>query len=174
VETTVRAATPADAEAIARIHVGSWRDAYTGLVPDGLLAALSVERRTTMWTNAIARAAEEESEERVWVAERDGIVIGFASTGPTGDDDAPPGTAEIFTIYVEPDVVGTGAGRALFVHANDDFRRRGFRQASLWVLASNERTRRFYEAGGWRPDGSVKAEAFGDWSLDVARYRVSL
>jgi ribosomal protein S18 acetylase RimI-like enzyme len=94
--------------------------------------------------------------------------------GPTTDDDAVEATAEIFTIYIEPDAVGTGAGRALFVHATDDFRRRGFAHATLWVLASNTRTRRFYEAGGWRFDGSTKSELFGEWPLDLARYRISL
>ncbi len=172
-DTTVRAAVPEDAGAIAAIHVGSWRDAYRGLVPDALLAALSVERRTAFWRDEIIRADADGSGFRVWVAERGRTLIGFASTGPTGDDDAPPGTPEIFTIYVDPANVGTGAGRALFVHATEDFRRRGFPRASLWVLASNERTRRFYEAGGWRADGSVKTETFGEWPLEVARYTIT-
>jgi len=135
---------------------------------------LSVERGTAIWRDDIARAEQEGSESRVWVAARGGTVVGFAGTGPTGDDDLPPRTAEIFTIYVDPSAIGTGAGRALFVHATDDFRRRGFRQASLWVLASNEPTRRFYEAGGWQADGSIKTHTFGEWPLEVARYRVSL
>ena len=29
----------------------------------------------------------------------------------------------------------------------------GFDQVTLWVLDSNARARRFYEAGGWRADG---------------------
>ena len=153
--------------------MASWRSAYDGLVANELLDSMSVERGTGVWDSEIGRAAQDGSEFRVWVAERDGAVIGFASTGPSGDDDAPPGTAEIFTIYVDPGAVGTGAGRALFVQATDDFRRRGFRGASLWVLGSNEPTRRFYEAGGWRADGAVKTATFRDWPLEVARYTIS-
>jgi hypothetical protein len=42
---TVRAATLADAEGIARVHVDAWRWAYRGDVPDAFLAALSVAER---------------------------------------------------------------------------------------------------------------------------------
>ena len=46
---TIRAATPADARAIAEVHVASWRVGYRGLVPDEVLAAHSVEKRTEQW-----------------------------------------------------------------------------------------------------------------------------
>jgi hypothetical protein len=37
----------------------------------------------------------------------------------------------------------------------------GYREAILWVLAGNERARRFYEAAGWTLDGAQKTEHIG-------------
>ena len=41
---SVRPARPADAEAIARVYVETWRAAYVGLLPDRVLLDLSLER----------------------------------------------------------------------------------------------------------------------------------
>ncbi len=171
--TTVRPATGGDAGDIAAIHVGSWRAAYRGMVPDALLESLSIERLTGRWRQDIA-SLEAGSEARVWVAERDGRLVGFASTGSSRDEDATDQTAQLITLYVHPDAMGGGAGQALLDHATDDLRTRGYAEATLWVLASNNRTRRFYERSGWRHDGTVKTEPFGEWPLEVARYRIPL
>jgi hypothetical protein len=42
------------------------------------------------------------------------------------------------------------------------------------VLDTNERTRRFYEAAGWRPDGETKVEPWGTFDLSEVRYRIDL
>lgn len=47
--TSIRGATVADAEGIAHIHVASWRSTYRGIMPDALLAGLSMERRAANW-----------------------------------------------------------------------------------------------------------------------------
>ncbi len=44
-----RPANVADADAIGALHVAAWRETYTGILPDEMLAALSVEARRTMW-----------------------------------------------------------------------------------------------------------------------------
>lgn len=167
----VREASEADARAIAEIHVADWRFAYKGMVPDGLLDSLSVERREDMWRRGFARASPRRA---VFVAERAGEVIGFVDCGPSGDDDATPGTGEVYAIYLEPSVIGTGVGRALFARGMDHLRESGFRRATLWVLADNARTRRFYEIAGWSPDGIEKTEEWGGFPLREARYRIEL
>jgi GNAT superfamily N-acetyltransferase len=57
-------------------------------------------------------------------------------------------------LYVHPEAIGTGIGRALFAHVQA-LRPRGF---GFWVFQQNERARRFYEA-----HGAVAVE-FGDGS----------
>jgi len=167
----IRGARPDDAPAIAEIHVRGWRWAYPGLVPDELLDSLSVERRERHWRDGLS---EPGTRLRIWLAEREGRVVGFVATGPSQDADAAPGTAEVYAIYLEPDAVGTGVGRRLFAHAVDDLRARGYPAATLWVLESNSRTRRFYEIGGWRPDGTMKTEPWAGFDIQEVRYRIEL
>jgi ribosomal protein S18 acetylase RimI-like enzyme len=66
--------------------------------------------------------------------------------------------AELYAIYLDQAVVGRGIGRALLAQALADLRRRGYQSAMLWVLATNARARRFYEAAGWRADGVTRTE----------------
>jgi hypothetical protein len=50
----------------------------------------------------------------------------------------------------------------------------GFEDATLWVLDTNVRTRRFYEAAAWTVDGREKTDQIGDITLREVRYRTSL
>jgi RimJ/RimL family protein N-acetyltransferase len=162
----VRLATTADAEAIAVVHVDSWRAAYRGIVPDSVLDRLSVERRAAVWRETIKRPGDE----RVWVVERDRRVIGFAATSPARDDDVAAGTGEVAAIYLDPAAWSTGLGRQLFGAAVDDLGRRKFGPLVLWVLTANRRARRFYEAAGWRPDGTTRMLDFDGTPIEEIRY----
>ena len=167
----IRPARPEDAPAIAGVHVRAWQAAYRDLLPDDALAALSIEDRAERWRSWLHEPAPGG---RVWVAEEDHRVVGFSSTGPTRDPTAPRGTAEVFTIYLEPDVVATGRGRELFAHAVDDLRESGYISAELWVLSANDRARRFYERAGWRTDGEERVESMYEIELRETRYRIEL
>jgi hypothetical protein len=50
----------------------------------------------------------------------------------------------------------------------------GFTAATLWVLESNARARRFYEACGWSADGTAKVDDSRGFPLSEVRYRRSL
>jgi len=162
----IRPATEADVPAVAEIHVEDWRWAYRGLVPRELLDSLSVERRAEMWSRGLAR---KRPGWELFVADRAGTVIGFVGCGPCGDEDAGVRTGEVYAIYLRPDVVGMGVGRALFSRAMEHLWEFGFHRATLWVLADNARTRRFYEIAGWKPDGTEKVEDWGGFPLREAR-----
>lgn len=167
----IREAVLSDARPIAEIHVRAWQAAYRGQLPDEFLDRLSAEDRLEQheWTIRNPRETW-----RLWVAEDDGAPIGFAVTGPSEDADADERTGELYAIYLEPDRVGTGAGRALFGHAVEDLRARGFRSATLWVLETNERARRFYEIAGWTTDGTTANERIDCAMLPTVRYRTAL
>jgi GNAT superfamily N-acetyltransferase len=170
---TIRLAAVADAEALATLHIQSWQWAYRGQISDAYLDALP----ETLPRRIESRRAELERmspESRWWLAERAGRLVGFAATGPSRDDDAVPTTGEVRAIYLAEKAAGQGIGRALFAHAVDDLRQRGFRAATLWVLASNTRARRFYAAAGWAPDGAEKTEERLGVVLHEVRYRVAL
>jgi GNAT superfamily N-acetyltransferase len=170
---TIRLATPADAAVLATIHVHSWQWAYQGQVPDAYLKHLG----QTLSERIEARRIQLERlplEYRYWVAEHAGKPVGFATTRPSEDADAVPLTAEVLALYLDPGAVGQGIGKALFAHAVADFRQRGFRQATLWVLESNARAHRFYEMAGWTPDGARKSEERPGFFLHEVRYRTQL
>jgi GNAT superfamily N-acetyltransferase len=167
----VRAARPADARPVAEVHVASWRHAYRGLLPDEYLERLSVDDREAMWFGAFA---DPEPKSGVFVAEVDGRIVGFASFGPSRDEDVPDGTGEVPAIYVEPAALGTGMGRELFEAATLALRRAGFAKATLWVLEANALARRFYEKAGWAWDGSVGTHMFDCANEPVVRYAIDI
>ena len=164
---TVRDATPADAEAIARVHVAAWQEGYRHVFGAERLATLSVAERAERWREILSRGGEA----RTIVAERGGSVVGFAGVGPTRDAiaDVPPG--ELYAIYVDPTDWGGGAGRALLAAAVDALRAARYSEACLWVLEDNPRARRFYEREGWQPDGARRhGEHLGVPTVEI-RYR---
>jgi GNAT superfamily N-acetyltransferase len=167
----IRPARPADAEAVAQVHVASWRHAYRGLIPDDYLDRLSVEDREAMWRGAFA---DPDPRSGAFVAEQDGRVVGFAAFGPSRDDDAREGTGEVPAIYLDPAVVGSGIGRALFAEANAALREVGFTSATLWVLEANAPARRFYEKAGWTWDGGLSTHMFDRANEPVVRYATEL
>jgi ribosomal protein S18 acetylase RimI-like enzyme len=167
----IRRAGPEDALDIATMHVRAWRAAYRGIVPDDVLAEQSAERRAT---DLRSRLEAEGSEEGTLVAERDGAVVGFVTAGPSRDPFAEPGAGEVYAIYVDPDMWGRGIGSSLLARATEDLQARRHTSATLWVLAANDRARRFYETHGWETDRSTKLYRAGEIELEEVRYRTGL
>ena len=99
-----------------------------------------------------------------------GSIVGFVSAGPTRDDDTPSSRGELGAIYLEEHVVGRGVGRGLLDRAVEGMRSAGFTRASLWVLDSNERARRFYERAGWVWDGTYSLHQVQCSNLPIVRY----
>ncbi len=154
----IREATPDDARAIAEVHVASWRWAYRDDLPADVPGRAHGGRPGAR-VERVAHARRCDAGTLVAVP-RTASSSGFCSFGPSRDDDADGRTAEVLTIYLLEDVVGRGIGRELFASANDRLRELGYRRATLWVMASNERSRRFYERAGWSWDGTTSAHRF--------------
>ncbi|WP_069385236.1 GNAT family N-acetyltransferase [Cellulosimicrobium cellulans] len=163
-EVTIRPAGPADASAIARVHVASWRGAYAGIVPDEYLASLDVDQREKHWVDSLSTAGA-----RTWLADADGRTIGFATIGPCRDEDAEPGDLEIYAIYLDPETWGRGVAR--------DLMRTMLAEVppgvtvTLWVLADAERALRFYRRHGFSPDGVERRDDIGGKDLTMVRFR---
>jgi GNAT superfamily N-acetyltransferase len=162
----VRRAHPDDAEAVETIRIRGWRTAYRHVFPPDDLDGLAIDaarwrRRLSLPPPGWSTFVVEDGERRV---------VGFASVGPSRDEQGP---GELYAIYVDPDAWSTGAGRELMARAEEQLRRE-YDVAYLWVLEDNPRARTFYERAGWAPDGSRKAEErFGVRAPEV-RYRKEL
>lgn len=168
VDAIIRRATAADAEAIADVHARSWQAAYAELLPAEIIAEMvaGTARRVARLHGQLGGP----STVRIWVADRADEIVGFAMVGPTTEPDMPAGTGEVHAIYLAREAWDVGIGRALMARAVQDLADKGFERAVLWVLSSNARARRFYEAAGWRPDGTVKVEERAGSSMDEVRY----
>lgn len=77
---------------------------------------------------------------RVWVAQRKGRIVGTVGITPEGD-----GEAELDRMFVEPDAIGSGVGRALMRRAVKESRAAGVRK--LMILA-DPHAALFYERCG--------------------------
>ena len=168
---TVRLASAADADAIGRVQVESWRAAYAGLLPDEAVAGFDVASRRQLWREWLSGPPRPRS--ATFVVEDAGEVVGFAGIGPSRDPDGGE-QAELYTIYLLPSCWGRGVGRALMLRAEEAMRGSGFRTAVLWVLDGNERGERFYRAAGWERDGQTKVDQFQGETITEVRYRKRL
>ena len=167
----LRRAGESDARGIAEVHVRSWRQAYRGLMPDAVLDSLDVDVRERFWHREISLTNHDR---RPWLAaDSDGDVVGFVSAGPA-DNQPSSQTGEIYAIYVLAECWDRGVGRSLLQHAVRDLREHGYAEGTLWVLATNERARDFYEAASWHADGAERTETFGGAELREVRYQKAL
>jgi GNAT superfamily N-acetyltransferase len=152
------------------VHVRGWRWGYRDLLPAPFLEGLSIARRTAQWRSWLL----DPGRTHTWVAETDALApAGFVAAGPTRDPGEPPGTGEIYALYVEEAVAGAGVGAALLDRATEWLGAQGFSRATLWVLRGNSRARRFYEKAGWRPDGAEQSEQLDDAVMDEVRYAIT-
>jgi GNAT superfamily N-acetyltransferase len=142
-ELSIRLATADDAHAIADLYTEARVHAVPQMPP-------------ALHTNAEDRAYVArrlgEPEVTLWVAERDGDLLGFATCTPTFLD----------SLYVRPDLTGQGIG-SLLLDVVEATHPDGY---ELWVFVSNVGARRFYERRGLveveRTDGSGNEEKSPD------------
>ena len=160
----LRLAEPADALAVARVHIRSWQVAYRTLIPDDFLDKLRPEERAARYDFA----TRDPQKPRTMLAMEENAVLGFATTSPSRDVDLPE-HGELCALYVDPEMWGRGIGAALIAAARARLVEAGFRNALLWMLAGNIRAERFYRIDGWTPDGVRRTDASRGVVLDEVR-----
>jgi len=161
----IRIATPADAAAIAEIHVASWQATYRGIMPAPFLAGLSVGQRTKFWRDALAAGRT-----RVALALDENGVTGWVAHGPTRDTDKDRTWGEIEAIYLHPSHCGKGIGTALVDCACRALHDAGHTWVSLWAIVANRRARAFYEREGFVAENDIKTFDIDGTSIEEVRY----
>jgi GNAT superfamily N-acetyltransferase len=165
----IRDARPGDAHGIATVVVASWQATYRGLLPDRILATLSVADRERTWSQILADPPPRTA---VLLATADAAVIGFVAVGPGHDATAASETGALYAIYLRPDQLGRGIGTQLHSAAMHRLSTLGFTHATLWVLEGNEQAISFYRRKGWTADGARRVEQGPDGvELPVLRMR---
>jgi ribosomal protein S18 acetylase RimI-like enzyme len=168
---SVRLATVNDALGIAKVHVRTWQCAYKGQIPDSFLDNLSVKKRADGWEESLRNP---DPGVYAVVVESDGKIVGWCTVGVSRDDDATKETGELHGIYVDPEFIGKGVGSALMEETIKILRKDGYKEATLWVLDSNIKTRNWYESKGWKVEGKKKTEPRDGFDLHETRYVLEL
>lgn len=159
----IRPALSADAEAIARAHVASWRTTYQGIVSDEILANISVEERARNWQRQLEAP---QPDCFVYVAEQDGNILGFASGGPERSGDSLY-KGEIYALYLVKECQRQGIGQMLVEASVISLLANGIESMLIWVLRDNP-SRRFYEAVGGKFLREQEIEIRGQRLVEVA------
>jgi GNAT superfamily N-acetyltransferase len=156
---SIRAAAPDDAEAIAEIHVGAWRESYAELIPTERLQKLDVVERGRRWREIFRSAPS-----------TDGIfLLNFPGEAPTGLASCGAQRnerlkelgypAEFAALYILKRCQRRGGGRALMGAMARHLMGQGWGAASVWVFRDHAPARGFYEALG-----GVETGVEGAWT----------
>lgn len=156
----VRAATPADACALAAVHRVTWRTAYAELLPAGVLDGLDAPQVQQAWADTVEGGAT------VLIAMEGDHPVGFVVAGPApasevaAADGALPAdaahTALVSTLLVEPRWARRGHGGRLLAAAAAVLCDAGATRGIAWVPAEDPATLNFYRRAGWNPDNTVR------------------
>ena len=166
----VRRAQPSDAHAVATLQDAAWRAAYRGILPDALLDGLVLAEREARRREHFTTPTPGVTN---WVVGHE-EVVGWGAVGPPREPDVPPGTLELYALYVHPDAQGWGHGRALLEHALRHARDAGAPCVTLWVLSANRQARAFYSAAGFAVDETTPEREFDDTGAMTVRMRCEL
>ena len=170
-DVSVRVAWSADAEAIATVQVGAWRDSYAALLPAATLDALEPADFAAVWAAALDKPPD--ARYRVLVALERAVVRGFAVTGPSPDPDIDPVTGHLSELTVDPTVRGQGHGSRLLQAGADTLRSDRFDTATMWVNTADDALREFVTAAGWAADGAYRElDLHGDGAVLVKQVRL--
>lgn len=168
-EFTIREAEIDDAPAIAKVSYLTWLHAYRGILPDTELDTLNLESVTNKWVQILSLAIPRAS---TFVSINNESIIAYSRFYPSVDsDDDPDNVATIGSIYVHPDFQHQGVGRELMEEILEVIKDQGFTEATLHVLAPNERARKFYEFLNWELDLDAVIERTVEETVPKVRYR---
>jgi GNAT superfamily N-acetyltransferase len=138
-----RQPTEHDIDAISRLHVLCWQQAYEGILPEEYLKTLSVDDRAKGWRDTIGDPEVFKS-----IACVNQRIVGFVSAGPARDDAIAYGDGEIYAIYNHRDFYRRGIGRNFLARAAEFWLTRGGRSLVVLFIAANTQAELFYSSLG--------------------------
>ena len=137
------------------VHWKSWQDAYKGIVNQGYLDDLTLEK---------CEAIAFKWPDNLIVAKDGDRVIGFVGYGKYHNDEL-ENTGEIFAIYLLEEYCGQGIGYKLMQEGLAQVKE--YSKIAVWVLKDNKRAIRFYEKCGFKADGREEEITLGTAVVEI-------
>ncbi|MEQ4520534.1 GNAT family N-acetyltransferase [Pseudarthrobacter sp. B907] len=161
---TLREPTLPDAPLIAELHVATWREAYSHLLPEGFFTAEYVQGRHLMWNQILENPRPDWT---IRIAEHNAQIIGFGVAGPSygAEGQDLPRDRQLFSLYVSAEHYGTGVGQGLLDASVGDA------AAMLWVAKDNPRAIAFYRRNGFAFDGTEQIDPGAPRIVDARMVR---
>lgn len=158
----IRAASSADAPALASVHLDTILIAYADLIPP------DEPRPTNQSLVEEWESLFHDSTSKAFLAEENGQPVGTVAI--RSDPDVAD-CGQLRRLYVVPDRWNHGVGSALHDRAVAALQNHGFQRVGLWVLEANAQARHFYERRGW----TLVPEMTLEWpGLEVTEVRYCL
>ena len=151
---TIRRATPDDASTLAELGRVTFIGAFGHLyAPEDLQSFVEDSHSNAAYTRALTNP-----EYALWLAERDGVAVGYAQAGPCGlpHADVQPGDGELKRLYLLRSAQNGGVGVALLQVALDWLEREGPRTLWISVWSENYGAQRFYGRHGFEHAGEYE------------------
>ena len=168
----VRPMLPEDAAIVAMIHTLAWQHAYSGIIDQGFLDAIDLQKRSEGWRNGIIK--NDPAILRL-VAVMDEKICGFLTGLENRKADLLPHCdSELWAIYVHPAQLRNGAGKKLFARFNAELRAFGKKRFCVWALEENTPARKFYESQGGILSSVKKDIVIGEQTLIEVAYEFSI
>ena len=157
----IRHLTPADdRKVISKIYEKSWKYAYKGIIPQDYLDTIP----DGQWTPTL-----DHSQWNTLICIENDIIVGTTSFGKSRLQQFDK-WGEIISLYLLPNYMGKGYGKALLESAITELKMRGYNHVYLWVLEENLRARHFYEKSGFSLTDDYLDNIIGGKSLREVRY----
>lgn len=157
----IRKAVLPDVEAIAKVHVDSWKTTYANIVPNEYINNLTYEKRADLWEQIIPNG-------QVFVAEdEEGQIVAFANGGQERTGDYKEYAGEIYAIYILQGFQKQGLGEQLIKAVVADLLKQNIYSMLVWVLKDNN-SRNFYEKMGGKVVDSETVDFDGKNLIELA------
>jgi len=150
---TIRKAVETDLPSLAAMLRISWKDTYTGLLPDDEIDR-TIARIYSV--DALRNAIQDSDWTGYYIAVKDGVVLGAG-----GGAFKSPDSSELYVIYVHPEMRYRGIGRRLLDAITAELIMQGAKDQWVSVTQDNAKGVPFYEARGFELKGTR-----GAWRKD--------
>ena len=161
---SIRLAIPSDAPDMADVHMRSWEIAYKDIIPLDFI----IEKNSTR--HALYKRVITDENANSYVIQYNGKTVGIMRIASPQDDDIKDEFYEIHYLYLHSDYFRMGIGFKSINFAFDKTRSLGKKGMSVWVIAENVNSIKFYEKCGFIKDGNIKYVEYGK-VMDCIRMR---